>query len=77
VIEGYDCKHFAIGLPEAAKDQSLTALFQHVATMLAQEDPISMDDMLAIGFGTELGDDGVYRGIFTIVFSQGADTVLP
>lgn len=68
VIEAYDCKHFSIGLPEANKDQSLTALFHHVASTLARADPISMDDVLTIGFETELGDDAEYRGRFTIVF---------
>ena len=72
MVEGYDSKHFSIGLPVAAQDQSLTALFQHVATALAQDDPISMDDVIAVDFGTELdNDDAIYRGYFTIVYSLG------
>ncbi|NGM12386.1 hypothetical protein [Verrucosispora sioxanthis] len=70
VVEAYDCKHFSIGLPAADEDQSLTALFRHVASTLAQDEPISMDDVLAIGFETELGDDAKYRGFFTIVFRR-------
>lgn len=42
MIGAYDCKHFSIGLPEAAEDQSLTALFHHVASTLAQAEPISI-----------------------------------
>ena len=62
MIEAYDCKHFSIGLPVADEDQSLTALFRHVASTLAQSDPISMDDVLTIGFDTELGEDAEYEG---------------
>lgn len=71
---GYPCKHFSIGLPDAAEDQSLTALFKHVADTLAEHDPISMLDMIAVGFQTELGADSVFRGTFTIVY---ADTTQP
>jgi hypothetical protein len=70
MTQGYLCKHFSIGLPDDAEDQSLTALFRHVADTLADDDPISMDDMIAINFSTELGDDAVYRGAFTIVFDD-------
>lgn len=70
MIEAYDSKHFSIGLPVDAPDQSLTALFHHVAARLAQNEPIGMDDMLALAFETELGDDGKYRGYLTIVFSR-------
>ena len=70
MTQGYRCKHFSIGLPDDADDQSLTALFKHVADTLAEDEPISMDDMIAIGFETELGDDAVYRGAFTIVFAD-------
>ncbi|WP_344209452.1 hypothetical protein [Kribbella sancticallisti] len=70
MTKGFRCKHFSIGLPDAAEDQSLTALFRHVADTLAQDDPITMDDMIAIGFETELGDDAVDRGVFTIVFAD-------
>lgn len=74
VIEAYDCKHFSIGLPEADEDQSLSALFHHVANTLAQTEPISMDDVVTVGFETELGDDAEYRGRFTIVFRLDDDT---
>jgi hypothetical protein len=74
VFEVYDSKHFSIGLPVANSDQSLTALFEHVAASLAENDPISMDDVLAVGFETELGDDAVYRGHFTIVFGEDGET---
>lgn len=67
---GYPCKHFAIGLPRDDPDQSLTALFRHVAAVLAQDEPISMDDVLTVGFGTELNDDGEWTGHFTIVFAD-------
>jgi hypothetical protein len=77
VIEAYDCKHFSIGLPEANDDQSLAALFRHVASTLAQVDPISMDDVLTVGFKTELGDDAEYRGCFTIVFRLDDDGSTP
>jgi hypothetical protein len=70
MTQKYRCKHFSIGLPDDAEDQSLTALFRHVADTLAEDEPISMDDMIAIGFETELGDDAVYRGVFTIVFAD-------
>lgn len=70
MTHGYRCQHFGIGLPDDAEDQSLTALFKHVADRLAQDDPISMDDMIAIGFETELGRDAVRRGTFTIVFAE-------
>ncbi len=74
MFEAYDSKHFSIGLPVADSDQSLTALSQHVAATLAENDPISIDDVLVVGFETELGDDGVYRGHFTIVFSEEGET---
>ena len=77
VIEADDCKHFSIGLPVADEDQSLTALFRHVASTLAQAEPISMDDVLTIGFETQLGDDAEYRGLFTIVFHRADDTQSP
>ncbi|MET7277212.1 hypothetical protein ABZS29_03190 [Kribbella sp. NPDC005582] len=67
---GYPCKHFSIGLPDAAEDQSLTALFQHVAKTLGEHDAISMDDLITIGFETEIGFDAITRGSFTIVFSD-------
>ncbi|WP_432943934.1 hypothetical protein ACQPXM_01500 [Kribbella sp. CA-253562] len=70
MTKGYRCKNFSIGLPDDAEDQSLTALFKHVADRLAEDDPISMDDMIAIGFETELGDDAAFRGTFTIVFAD-------
>jgi hypothetical protein len=70
MTQGYRCKHFSIGLPDDAEDQSLTALFRHVADTLAEDEPVGMDDMIAIGFETELGDDAVYRGMFTIVFAD-------
>ncbi|GAA1602810.1 hypothetical protein [Kribbella karoonensis] len=78
--QGYRCKHFSIGLPDKAEDQSLTALFRHVADTLAADDPISMDDLIAISFETELGADAVSRGTFTIVFADQdseAATALP
>jgi hypothetical protein len=78
MTHGYPCKHFSIGLPNDAEDQSLTALFRHVADTLADDAPISMDDLIAIGFNTELGDDAVYRGIFTIVFDdREPDNITP
>lgn len=70
MTQGYRCKHFSICLPDDAEDQSLTALFRHVADHLAQDEPIPMDDMIAIGFDTELDDDAAYRGAFTIVFAD-------
>lgn len=70
MTQGHRCKHFSIGLPDDAEDQSLTALFRHAADVLAENEPISMDNMIAIGFETELGTDAVYRGAFTIVFSD-------
>jgi hypothetical protein len=70
MTQGYSCKHFSIGLPNDAEDQSLTALFKHVANTLAEDDPINMDDLIAIGFETELGDDAVHRGTFTIVIAS-------
>ncbi|TCO44916.1 hypothetical protein EV646_10988 [Kribbella antiqua] len=78
MTSGFPGKHFSIGLPEEAEDQSLTALFRHVADSLAGEDPISMDEMLAIGFQTDLGADGVLRGSFTIVFDDSdSETATP
>lgn len=77
MTDAYDCKHFSIGLPEDDEDQSLTALFHHVAATLAQAEPISMDDVITIGFETELGDDSEYRGRFTIVFRLDDDTPSP
>ncbi|WP_432883422.1 hypothetical protein ACQPYH_41675 [Kribbella sp. CA-245084] len=78
MMRGYRCKHFSIGLPDDAQDQSLTALFRHVADSLADDDPISMDDMIAINFETELGADAVFRGAFTIVFAdQDSETTTP
>ncbi len=74
MIESSDSKHFSIGLPVAAQDQSLSALFQHVANALAQDDPISMDDVIAVDFATELDNDAIYRGYFTIVYSLGDGT---
>jgi hypothetical protein len=70
MIKGYDCKSFSIGLPVEAEDQSLTALFKHVSDVLAEDDPISMDDIIAVSFETELGRDAVYRGAFTVVFDD-------
>ncbi len=70
MTQGYRSKHFSIGLPNATEDQSLTALFRHVADFLAEDDPISMDDLITIGFETEPGADAVFRGTFTIVFSD-------
>ncbi|MEV6287415.1 hypothetical protein [Kribbella sp. NPDC051770] len=67
---GYPCKSFSIGLPTADEDQSLTALFQHVGRALAEHEPISMEDMLTIGFEAVLEPDGVTRGTFTIVFAD-------
>jgi hypothetical protein len=67
---GFPCKHFSIGLPTDAEDQSLTALFRHVTDRLAEDDPISMDHMIAIGFETELDCDAISRGTFTIVFAD-------
>ena len=67
---GYPCQHFSIGLPVTAEDQSLAALFQHVAKTLSETDAISMDDLIAIGFETEVGLDAVTRGAFTVVFSD-------
>ena len=31
-------------------------------------DPIALDDVIAISFGTEIDDDGEFRGQFTIVY---------
>jgi hypothetical protein len=70
MTNGHASKHFSIGLPTKAEDQSLTALFRHVSQWLAEDDPISMDDIIAISFDTELGDDAVFRGSFTIVFAE-------
>jgi hypothetical protein len=72
VIEAYNCKHFSLGLPAGAPDQSLTALFQHVATTLAGHEPIRMDDVITVGFETELSESGEYQGTFTIVFGEEA-----
>jgi hypothetical protein len=66
----YPCRHFSISLPTDAEDQSLTALFHHVAESLAGDDPISMDDLITIGFEKELGADAVFRGVFTMVFAD-------
>jgi hypothetical protein len=73
VTEAYASKHFSVGLPVDDPDQSLTALFRHVAAVLAQDEPISMDDVLAVSFGTDLSDDGEWHGHFTIVFSPDDD----
>ncbi|WP_020386140.1 hypothetical protein [Kribbella catacumbae] len=62
MTKGFECKSFSIGLPEDAADQSLTALFRHVSDILAEDDPISMDDIITVSFQTELGQDAVYRG---------------
>ncbi|WUJ72346.1 hypothetical protein OG809_03560 [Kribbella soli] len=70
MTEGFACRHFSIGLPEDAADQSLTALFKHVSETLAEDDPISMEDIIAVSFGTELGQDAVFRGAFTVVFTD-------
>ena len=77
MAQGYPCKHFSIGLPHDGEDQSLTALFRHVADYLAEDDPIDIDDVRAIGFETELDADAVhrdadavYRGTFTIVLAD-------
>ncbi|MFB6726452.1 hypothetical protein ACFCV3_40155 [Kribbella sp. NPDC056345] len=67
---GYPCKHFSIGLPTAAEDQSLTALLQHVTQTLGEHDSISMDDLITISFGTEIGSDAITRGSFTVVFAD-------
>jgi hypothetical protein len=48
-----------------------------VASTLAQADPISIDDVLTVGFETELGDDAEYRGRFTIVFRLDDDSPAP
>jgi hypothetical protein len=64
---GFDCKHFTIGLPADAPDQSPAALFHHVGNALAA-DAIALDDVIAISFGTEIDDDGEFRGQFTIVY---------
>ncbi|WP_405061600.1 hypothetical protein OG474_08105 [Kribbella sp. NBC_01505] len=72
---GFPARHFSIGLPTDAEDQSLTALSRHVAKTLAADDPIQMDDMIALAFETELGDDGITRGTFNVVFS--ADRPVP
>lgn len=70
---GWDCKHFSIGLPTAAEDQSLTALFRHVADTLAEDAPLSMDDVIAVTFESEVESDAIHRGRFTIVFADGGD----
>ncbi|MGW6197596.1 hypothetical protein ACWF0M_15750 [Kribbella sp. NPDC055110] len=70
MTRGFECKSFSIGLPEDAADQSLTALFRHVSDFLAEDDPISMDDIITVSFQTELGRDAVYRGAFTVVFDD-------
>lgn len=67
---GYPCKHFSIGLPDSAEDQSLTALFQHVAKSLGERDSISMDDLITISFEAETGSDAITRGFFTVVFAD-------
>jgi hypothetical protein len=78
MTKGYECKSFGIGLPVDADDQSLTALFRHVSDVLAEDDPISMDDIIAVSFETELGEDAVYRGVFTVVFDdRDSDTPIP
>jgi hypothetical protein len=70
MTKGFDCKSFSIGLPQDAADQSLTALFRHVSDVLAEDDPITMDDIIAVSFQTDLERDAVWRGTFTIVFSD-------
>jgi hypothetical protein len=70
MTRGFSGKHFSIGLPDDAEDQSLTALFRHVGKHLAKDEPISMDDIIAVSFDTELGQDAVWRGSFTIVFDD-------
>jgi hypothetical protein len=75
MTRGFSGKHFSIGLPEAAEDQSLTALFRHVGEHLAKDEPISMEDIIAVSFDTDLGQDAVWRGSFTIVF--GIDDEAP
>jgi hypothetical protein len=70
MTRGYECKSFSIGLPEDAADQSLTALFRHVSDVLAEDDPISMDDIITVSFQTDLGRDAVFRGAFTVVFDD-------
>lgn len=65
------------GWVDANEDQSLAALFHHVASTLARADPVSMDDVLTVGFETELGDDAEYRGRFTIVFRLDDDGSSP
>jgi hypothetical protein len=70
MTKGFDCKSFSIGLPQDAADQSLTALFRHVSDVLAEDDPITMDDIIAVSFQTDLEQDAVWRGTFTIVFSD-------
>jgi hypothetical protein len=67
---GWNCKHFSIGLPTAAEDQSLTALFRHVADALAEDEPLSMDEVIAITFASEADLDAIHRGHFTIVFNR-------
>lgn len=70
MTRGFECKSFSIGLPADAADQSLTALFRHVSDILAEDDSISMDDIITVSFHTELGHDAVYRGAFTVVFDD-------
>jgi hypothetical protein len=48
-----------------------------VASTLAQADPINMDDVLTVGFETELGDDAECRGRFTIVVRLDDDGSSP
>jgi hypothetical protein len=70
MTESFPSRHFSIGLPLDAPDQSLTAMFRHVSDYLAEDAPISMDDVLAVTFWTELCDDGVSRGAFTIILND-------
>jgi hypothetical protein len=41
-----------------------------VTNVLAEDDPINMDDIIAISFQTDLEQDAVWRGTFTIVFGD-------
>ncbi|TCC51110.1 hypothetical protein E0H75_13320 [Kribbella capetownensis] len=70
VTEGFECKSFSVGLPVDAADQSLMALFRHLSDSLAEDDPISMDDIITVSFQTELCQDAVGRGAFTVVFDD-------
>ncbi|MFI5714059.1 hypothetical protein [Kribbella sp. NPDC051620] len=74
MTKGFACKTFSIGLPEDAADQSLTALFRHVSEVLAEDDPISMDDIITVSFHTDFYPDAISRGAFTVVFNDDSDS---